>query len=590
MSITPLAKVTFYGLLEEKEAVLTDIQEMGCVHLLPLRQTSDPSEVSGPSPAIRKALKFLLSCPERRHQILNPANFDAAAVEARAIEIQTRIQLLTNERDHILHRNDQLMPWGDFKVPSPDDLGGFKVWLYIVPHYQMKEFPESDMVWKEINRDNRFRYVVIVAAEEPSNIQGHQIQIGDKSLSELKSRLEEVEVELEDLQAERVSLTRWLTLFIRSVNRLEDQAARANASQETFDSDPVFAVQGWARETIVPQLQSYSEAKRLALTIEEPAPEDEPPTLFDNPEPVAGGQDLVSFYMTPSYRMWDPSSVVFFSFAVFFAMIMSDAGYSALLGIILAAVWTRIGQSDTGRRLRTLFAVLVGVSLLWGILTGGYFGISPPEGSMLATLKVLDIQDAATMMPLSILIGAVHIIVANLGAAWIHRQSFQALAPIGWAVIIIGGCALWMGTQGIISEIFVSGGPWVMGAGLLLVLFFSSAKTHPLKRLLDGLVALTSLTKAFGDVLSYLRLFALGLASASLALAFNDLAHQVASSISGFGMLLALVILILGHGINFVLAIMSGFVHGLRLNYIEFFNWGLPEEGTVFRAFAKKEL
>ncbi|UCE64084.1 MAG: hypothetical protein JSU59_02770, partial [Nitrospirota bacterium] len=321
----------------------------------------------------------------------------------------------------------------------------------------------------------------------------------------------------------------------------------------------------------------------------DPGPEDEPPTLFENPEPVAGGQDLVSFYMTPSYRMWDPSSVVFFSFALFFAMIMSDAGYSALLGIILAGVWRRMGQSDTGRRLRTLFAVLVSVSLLWGILTGGYFGISPPEGSILATLQILDIRDADIMMPLSILIGAVHIIVANLGAAWIHRKSLRALAPIGWAILIIGGCALWMGTQGMVSEMFVTGGPWVMGAGLLLVLFFSSDKTNPLKRLLDGLVALTGLTKAFGDVLSYLRLFALGLASASLAIAFNDLAHQV-GSISGFGMLLALLILILGHGINFILAIMSGFVHGLRLNYIEFFNWGLPEEGTVFRAFAKKQI
>ena len=128
-----------------------------------------------------------------------------------------------------------------------------------------------------------------------------------------------------------------------------------------------------------------------------------------------------------------------------------------------------------------------------------------------------------------------------------------------------------------------------MGIGLCMVLFFTSDKTNPLTRLVEGLMALTSLTKAFGDVLSYLRLFALGLASASLAIAFNDLAHQV-GSISGFGMLLALMILILGHGINFVLAIMSGFVHGLRLNYIEFFNWGLPEEGIAFRPFAKKQL
>jgi V/A-type H+-transporting ATPase subunit I len=590
MSITPLAKVTFYGFLEDKEEVLTDLQDMGCVHLLPLRQAAETTEVVGPSPAIRNALKFLLSCPERRHQILNPANFDPRRVEVRALEIQTRTQYLTNERDHLLHQIDQLTPWGDFKVPLPDDFGGLQIWFYIIPHYQIKDIQQSTMVWKEINKDNRFRYVVIVGSNEPLNIPGQKVIIGNKSLSELSSRLEEVEVELEDLQAERVALTRWLTLFIRSINQLEDLAALASAGRETHDSDPIFAVQGWAQTVKVPQLRSYSEKKRLALTIEEPAPEDAPPTLLKNPDPIAGGQDLVSFYMTPSYRMWDPSSVVFFSFAVFFAIIMSDAGYAALLGIILVPFWTRMGHSDIGKRLRALFAVLIGTSLLWGILAGGYFGFSPPPGNILAPLKVLDIQDAETMMPLSIIIGAAHIILANLGAAWIHRKSLRALAPIGWAVILVGGCTLWLGTQGMISEAFVGGGPWIMGVGFLLVLFFSSSKSSALKRLLDGLTALTSVTKAFGDVLSYLRLFALGLASASLALAFNDLAHQVAGSISGFGMFLALLILLVGHGINFVLAIMGGFVHGLRLNYIEFFNWGLPEEGTVFRPFAKKQV
>ena len=136
---------------------------------------------------------------------------------------------------------------------------------------------------------------------------------------------------------------------------------------------PFLPSRAGAQQSMVPQLRSYCEEKRLALTVEEPGADDHPPTLFENPEPIAGGQDLVSFYMTPSYRMWDPSSVVFFSFAVFFAMIMSDAGYSALLGIILAGVWTRMGQSDTGLRLRTLFAVLVGMSPSLGHSHGRLF-------------------------------------------------------------------------------------------------------------------------------------------------------------------------------------------------------------------------
>jgi len=101
---------------------------------------------------------------------------------------------------------------------------------------------------------------------------------------------------------------------------------------------------------------------------------------------------------------------------------------------------------------------------------------------------------------------------------------------------------------------------------------------------------LTNLPRIFGDVLSYLRLFALGLASSSLALTFNQLAQQVTEAIPGPGLLIGLLILIIGHGLNFALSVMGGVVHGLRLNYIEFYNWGLSEEGYPFKAFSKKEI
>ena len=131
--------------------------------------------------------------------------------------------------------------------------------------------------------------------------------------------------------------------------------------------------------------------------------------------------------------------------------------------------------------------------------------------------------------------------------------------------------------------------------GIAAIAFLGSArKVDSLKatllRLFDGLSSLTNITKMFGDVLSYLRLFALGLASASLAVTFNQLAGQVHDAVPGLGLLLSLLVLLLGHGINLGLGIVSGFVHGLRLNFIEFFNWGIEEEGPPFRAFAKKEI
>ena len=130
--------------------------------------------------------------------------------------------------------------------------------------------------------------------------------------------------------------------------------------------------------------------------------------------------------------------------------------------------------------------------------------------------------------------------------------------------------------------------------GVVAILFFSSKRPLSFsrisdlgRRLLDGLLDLTGISKAFGDILSYLRLFALGLASSQLAVTFNDLAGSTARS-RGIGLLVAVLILVLGHSLNFILAVAGGVVHGLRLNCIEFFSWSLSEEGYPFQAFCKK--
>lgn len=121
------------------------------------------------------------------------------------------------------------------------------------------------------------------------------------------------------------------------------------------------------------------------------------------------------------------------------------------------------------------------------------------------------------------------------------------------------------------------------------MLLFTGVTGSVWKRLLMGLKGLARISGAFGDTLSYLRLFALGLASASLAMTFNDLAKQVGDAVPGIGFLFSLLIIVLGHGLNLLLAFASGIIHGLRLNFIEFFNWGMPEEGRPFRAFERKE-
>ena len=97
-------------------------------------------------------------------------------------------------------------------------------------------------------------------------------------------------------------------------------------------------------------MEALASQHGLAMTVEPPDPIDIPPTKLDNPGPLRGGEAAVSFYVTPEYRSWDPSAVVFFSFAVFFGMIMSDAGYGLVLAVLLAAFWRRLSASEGRRR------------------------------------------------------------------------------------------------------------------------------------------------------------------------------------------------------------------------------------------------
>ena len=590
MSIISLEKVTFYGHVDDRKQVLTDLQAFGCLHLISLAPEKETLSQVGPSSRAREALRYMLDCPNRRRQVRNPAKFDAAAVERRVLGIKDKIQDLEDERDFLNGRIASLRPWGDFQFPPLDELDNLRFWFYVVPHKDMAAFATTDYVWQSITRDNRFNYVVVIAEDEPQEAPVARVQTGNKSLSEQEERLEEVELALEDLQAERAGLTRWCMLLSRSIDRLEDQAAVEDAVQQTYTKSRLFALQAWTPVGSIARLKKYAEDKGLVLVIKEPEPEETPPTMMQNPAGLAGGQDLVAFYTTPKYWLWDPSTIVFVSFALFFAMIFADAGYSITLGLFLAAFWKRMGASDGGRRFRIVLASLVGAGVVYGVMVGSYFGLSPAEGSVASRLHVLDMMNFNLMMQLSILLGVCHLVLANAVTAWHFRRSIRAAAPVAWVFVFLGATAIWQANaHGQDLAWLTPYGAGGMVIGLIGIVLFSATEGSLGQRLLKGLSGLTGLSNAFGDALSYLRLFALGLASASLASTFNSMAGQVKSALPGIGILFALLIALLGHTLNFVLALASGFIHGLRLNFIEFFRWSISEEGYPFKPFERKE-
>jgi V/A-type H+-transporting ATPase subunit I len=576
------------GNAPEKHSVLESLQDLGCLHIIPLAEQGGFAE-SGASASAHEALKFLLSSRHKFPQVTSDKHFDAQNVEHQALELRNRIDALTAERDELLTHIAERRPWGDFKPPTPEELRGQRLWFYRVPAHQRQQVENSALHWHLVGHDDHFDYVAVLSEQEPppDAMPVPPLSPDPRSLGELEDRLEEVELELEDAQVARESLTRWSMLLARSMNRLDDQAALQHVGAQTRDLESVFALQAWIPVERLPELQSFAEKRELVLEAVTPEESETPPTQFHNPEPIAGGEQLVSFYMTPSYWLWDPSPVVFFSFALFFAMIMCDAGYGFVMGLFTAAVWKRMGGSTAARRWRSLLVWMSGITLIYGVLAGSYFGFAP-HLPLLKKLQILDMKNYSQMMLLSALIGAAHLTLANLVNAWRYGRNPKFLAPLGWAAIVMGGAALLLNLQ-LHSATARHVGEAGLVIGALLVVLFTAADQPIAKRLLGGVLGLTKLSAAFGDVLSYLRLFALGLASASLATVFNNMADNLHRKFAGLGLLFAILLMLIGHAVNLGMSVASGFIHGLRLNVIEFFNWGVQEEGKVYRPFARKE-
>ncbi len=587
MSFTPLYKITLVGLMQEKKALLEELQSLGSLHIIPLAESATAE--SGTSAKSREALQFLLSSPHKFKQVTKDAHFDAEKIERDALALRQKIDALNADRDRLIELIEERRPWGNFNPPTANELRGQRVWLYRVPVYQHTLVENSKLTWELVGRDNQFNYVAVVGEDEPppEAMPVPPLRADERSLSQLEERLEEVELSIGDAQAERESMTRWCLLLSQSMNRLDDASALAQVQGQTRDAGPVFALQAWIPQNQLPRLQAFASDRALILEAHPPEPSEVPPTKFRNPELISGGEELVSFYMTPSYWLCDPSAVVFFSFGIFFAMIMSDAGYGAIMALLVAVFWKPLGKTELSRRWRTICAWISILTIVYGVLVGSYFGVEPRSG-FLKSFHVLDMKNYGPMMLISVLIGAVHVTLANLMNAWRFGRDLRALAPLGWAIMVVGGTAAALGSKYGSAKVKAVGFA-AIAIGALMVVLFTAADQPAGKRLIGGLLGLTRITSAFGDVLSYLRLFALGLASASLAAVFNGMAQSLYNKWAGIGIVFAVGVLLFGHIVNLFLSISGGFIHGLRLNVIEFFNWGVQEEGNLYRPFFRKE-
>ncbi|MCX5494449.1 V-type ATP synthase subunit I [Kaistia dalseonensis] len=595
MSIVAMQKVAVCGPLPEKDAVIEALQRLGVLHLIPLT-TADPLAPTDAAERnlARTAFRHLTESPEQRRLYRPGTAFDLTAIVREITENRRRLRRLSDRRDELIQRIGDVSIWGDIELPPIDALGGERFWFYVLPIKERAALDRLQLPWAIVGKDTTHIFIVVVTPEEPAAdlLPVPRTHFGARPLHELTAELDELEIDLDKARAERGELTRWRLLLGAELAGAEDADERRDVASKTLDTDGLFALQGWAPAESVTAIEQLALDQHLAVLAESPTADDKPPTLLrPHDARLGGGADLTNFYTTPAYGAWDPSFIVFTSFAIFFAMILADAGYAALIGLIVVWYWSRMGKTESGQRMRVMLTVIAGASFIYGVLAGSYFGVAPPKGGLLAKLAIIDVTNFDEMMKLSVVIGAVHIGIALAATAWLGRHSLKVLVPIGWLAVIAGGLLIWLG-----GGAFAIGGPAILIAGFVSVFIGAASgrvirtKADWLLRFSDGFMGLTGITKLFGDILSYLRLFALGLASASLATTFNGMAAGLQISRPGLGLLASILILLFGHAINFVIGIMGGVVHGLRLNYIEFFGWGLSEEGYPFRAFAKREI
>ena len=229
MSIVPLKRVTIIGLAREKGPVLQDLQRLGCIHLVPLRPPSELPEnkvTERPEEALQ-ALKYLRASGQRRHQVLKASDFDLQATVEQVLENRQRVRDATDRRDKLARRIQDREPWGDFEFPERDDLAGNRLWFYTLPLGRKGALESLALPWQIVHQDNLSAYVLVISPTEPpaSLLPIARTHTGSESLRTLRRQLEETEIELDSLRAERDSQTRWIHLLEKNIARAEDAAA-----------------------------------------------------------------------------------------------------------------------------------------------------------------------------------------------------------------------------------------------------------------------------------------------------------------------------------------------------------------------------
>jgi len=608
--IERMRKLLFMGPSSVKEEFLSRLQEAGLVQIEPYRGDSLPIDGRHalPQPAeqalssYRTLLKYEKQAQRERIFL---SSFPLQEPVERIVEelplLEDKVRSLREKLQQLRNKRDSLLPWGDFDLSTIQALkerGHLTIQFWEVSHEYADTIDIPPVLGAmEVAADPERRYF-ITFSEEPIHVPDCLEIRMDEDLRTLDARIAVLE---SDLAATKERIYRMAAAkdavfrhYLAELTKF-DFAVAAWGSVKLFDGT-IFVLQAWCPVSSEKDLRAIVRESPIHVEEIEPDPGERVPTLLVNHGVAALGENLVRIYDTPSYQDWDPSSWVFFSFMLFYSMIFGDAGYALTLIAILLYFRHKVkNPAPSLRRFFSLSLALCSAATVYGLAAGGFYGLAAdnPLFGWVVRLAMLDTDIRHpgvldTMMTISIVIGLIHITISLIlkGARLFFSLGRRLAAIPVWAWVPgIWSFYVWARlnetdppTAAFAIKVF-----WVS----LLVVFFTNAGTwRPLKFFLGGFLGVYNGVQFFADVLSYLRLFALGLSGSLIAQNFNMITTMVWDAGPWYYTLVpAVIVFVFGHTLNIALCTMGGVIHGLRLNFLEWYRWCFDGGGRPFKAF-----
>ena len=594
---------------EEKDGFLEQLQELGVVDISrsvkPVDQ--DSSEILARASRAKKTLEFLESIDYRK-------DADAEAIARTTVEIdgdpvafvdncQSRLAELSIELAAARKQMDARLPWGEYDKKAIDSLSdlGYKVRYYIVDKKRFDQAWAGQYPLQVIEEDGKKVWFVTVTPEsEEYSFPVNEVPAPADTYAAAKADVERCQSEIIACKAGLLNAKDYIPAIkemrngdLADLDRYLADSARGSAAE-----DYVTVFTGFAPVENDQELVASFDKMGVLYFKEEATEDDNPPIKLKNNWFTRQFEVFTEMYGMPVYSEFDPTPIVAPFYLLFFAMCMGDAGYGIVLllaGIMLNKGWLKIGMFEG---LGNIIAILGVGTMFVGTILGTFFGMSLYDAAwvpqwlkscmIVGDITIPGIGTLNIQMILAMGIGIFHICLAMTVKALCFTKRFgikENIATWGWLLLIVGGVILAL--LGIGKVLSPEAMKWAViavgGISALAIYIFNTPGRNPLINIGSGLWDTYNMaTGILGDVLSYLRLFALGLAGGMLGQAFNNLAL----SVKGEGIVTwipFILILVIGHVMNILLSGLGAFVHPMRLTFMEYFkNAGYEGKGAAY--------